>query len=66
MRRSLSLNKETLAELTSYELGIVAGGQKNTEDCPHVSDVCMWTYQVQCLLSRAMDPCLVTGSADAC
>ena len=53
-RRTLVLKKETLTELTSAELGGVAGGQAATPNCPTNTCVTFTT----CAISRLMDPCL--------
>lgn len=62
MRRSLTLNKETLAELTPGELGHVAGGQATPacptfDDCRIPTDHCASAHYA-CLVSRLLDPCL--------
>lgn len=57
--RRLTLKKETLAELTAHELRSVAGGQEPSRDCiDPPSNVCFESYQVMCLVSRMMYPCL--------
>lgn len=60
MRRTLSLTKETLTELTLHELGAVAGGAitpacPTWDDCRVPTDHCV---SVLDCLSRVMDPCL--------
>lgn len=63
MRRTLSLSKETLAELTPRELGTVAGGAI-TPACPTFGSGCRipTDHCVSLLdcLSRVMDPCLAS------
>ncbi|HEX8004166.1 MAG TPA: hypothetical protein VF519_15870 [Mycobacteriales bacterium] len=57
MRRTLALKKESLSALSTDELAHVAGGQSG--DCiDPPSNVCIQTYQVGCLISRMMYPCL--------
>ena len=59
MRRTLTLAKETLTELTPGELGDVAGGATPTcptfDGCYLPTDFCV--SALDCL-SRLMDPCL--------
>ena len=56
MRRTLVLKKESLAELTAHEMRGLAGAAA-TADCQYVSEVCIRSYDVLCLISRAMYPC---------
>lgn len=46
MKRTLTLKCETLAELTSAELGAVAGGQPVTYSC--------YTAAFTCMISQAV------------
>lgn len=52
MKRSLSLQRETLAELTSADLGsVVAGAMLSGPTCPALeclSDLCGLTFQPRC------------------
>lgn len=60
MRRTLVLKTERLAELTPQEMrGLAAAGPAvpTRDDCHHVSDVCIQSYDALCLISRAMYPC---------
>lgn len=60
MRRTLALKKERLTELTAHEMRGVAGGRPllpTKDDCHHVSDVCIQSYDALCLISRAMVNC---------
>lgn len=62
MRRTLVLKKETLAELTTVELGAVNGGQA-TPNCPPPPTSYCASMRLTCLvgdISAAMEPCLVT------
>lgn len=63
MRRTLVLKREALTELTTAELGAVAGGAL-TPHCPTQeygcrvpTDHCA-SIDYTCLLSRHMEPCL--------
>lgn len=56
MRRTLTLKKETLADLTPRELlAVNAAASRDCIDPP--SNVCIRTYDVLCFISRAMYPC---------
>lgn len=61
MRRTLVLKKETLAELTTAELGSVAGGAL-TPRCPTFEPGCRiptdHCVSVTDCVSQAIDPCL--------
>jgi hypothetical protein len=57
MRRTLSLSKETLSELTPRELGDVAGGAI-TPACPNLPT--QFCVSLLDCLSRVFDPC-ITG-----
>ncbi|HEV2890483.1 MAG TPA: class I lanthipeptide [Frankiaceae bacterium] len=62
MHRTLSLNKETLTELTPRELGSVAGGAitpacPTFDDCRVPTDHCVSVFG--CVgVSQLVDPCL--------
>jgi hypothetical protein len=59
VKRKLVLHKDTLAELTTDELAVIAGGAERalTPACP--TNYCA---SGTCQISRLIDPCL-TGSA---
>ena len=56
MRRTLALKKETLTELTTGELGGVAGAQA-TPACPTVAYCVSFSRCVVDAVSDAMRPC---------
>ena len=64
MRRSLVLKKETLAELSPADLGLVAGGAL-TPQCPTREYGCRvptdHCVSLTDCLSMAMDPCLTAS-----
>ena len=52
MKRSLTLHRETLADLTNADLGAVVGGAMSGPTCPALdclSDFCNLTVQPRCV-----------------
>ena len=58
MRRKLVLKKEMLAEITPVALGEVGGAAATPACIEPPTGICLPTYQLMCMISRLMYPCL--------